>query len=173
MDPFSEQMLEYQKQIKRGVIQQAYRGLMSYLSSLRTYLAQNNPNYYVSSLYFGYMDMTYFSFTPPSLKKEKLKIAIVFLHESCRFETWLAANNKKVQTKYWQFFKALGWGKYPIVTTPQGEDAILTLTLIEKPDFSNLNGLTEKIEEKVLAFIADVEAILSEHKNKPLRGKQN
>jgi len=167
MDPFSEQILEYQKQIKKGVIQQAYRGLMSYLSSLRTCLAQNHPNYYVSNMYFGYMDMTYFSFTPPSLKKEKLKIAIVFLHESCRFEIWLAANNKQVQTKYWHYFKALGWGKYPIVTTPHGEDAILRLTITENPDFSNLDGLTKNIEEKALTFITDVEAILSEHKNKP------
>ena len=34
-------------------------------------------------------------------------------------------------------------------------------TLADRPDFSNLDALTRQIEEKTLAFTADVERFLS------------
>jgi len=54
-----------------------------------------------------------------------------------------------------------GWGKYPLVPAVQGEDEILVHTLADRPDFSNLDALTRQIEEKTLAFTADVERFLS------------
>lgn len=69
--------------------------------TLRTHFHKKYPDAFVSgSIYYGYMDMTYFSFTPKSLQQRKLKIAIVFVHESFRFEVWLAAYNKQVQQNY-------------------------------------------------------------------------
>ncbi len=91
---------------------------MEYIMDLRTYLKTKYPDYFVSgSIYYGYMDMTYFSFFPESLKQRNLKIAIVFIHETCRFEIWLAGYNKQVQAKYWKLFKESGWNKYQIVPT--------------------------------------------------------
>jgi hypothetical protein len=63
------------------------------------------------------MDMTYFSFFPKTLKDRNLKIAIVFLHESFRFEVWLVGFNKQVQQKYWKLFTDSDWNQYPIVST--------------------------------------------------------
>jgi hypothetical protein len=105
---------------------------MGYILNLRTYLKNKYPNYFVSgSIYFGYMDMTYFSFYPKSLGDKKLKIAIVFLHESMRFEAWLAGSNKQVQAEYWSLLKESGWDQYHLVPTTKGEDSILEHILVE------------------------------------------
>lgn len=99
MPTLNGHMGEYKKQLDKGRIQLAYRGLLEYILGLRLYFKEKYPDYFVSgSLYLGYMDMTYFSFTHPLLKQKGLKIAIVFLHEQLRFEVWLAAVNKQVQS---------------------------------------------------------------------------
>jgi hypothetical protein len=107
------------------------------------------------------MDMTYFSFTPKSIKHRKLKIAIVFIHETCRFEVWLGGYNKQVQTKYWKLFLEKGWNKYRIVSTTKGIDSIIEYVLVENPDFNDLDLLTKQIENGTSKFIKDVENYLS------------
>jgi len=162
MGSFNEYMLEYRKQVEKGDIQKAYKGLMEYIMSLRTYFAQKYPDHFVSgSIYYGYMDMTYFSFIPESLKQRKLKAAIVFVHETCRFEVWLAGVNKQVQAEYWKLLKESGWNKYPLVPTTKGVDSIIESILVDKPDFCDLESLTSQIESKTLKFIRDAEDFLS------------
>jgi len=163
MGSFSEYMKEYRKQMERGVIKEAYRGLMEYLMNLRLYFKNKYPNYFVGALYEGYMDMTYFSFSPQSLKDRKLRIAIVFIHNTVRFEVWLSGYNKVIQTKFWKLFKESNWDKYHIVPTTKGVDSILEYILVENPDFSDLDNLTEQIEKGTLKFVKDVENFLSEH----------
>jgi len=131
---------------------------------LRTYFKNKYPDYFVSgSIYYGYMDMTYFSFIPESLKHRKLKTAIVFVHDTFRFEVWLAGYNKQVQSKYWKLFKESGWNKYHIVSTTEGVDSIIEYILVDNPDFSDLDTLTKQIERATLKFIEDVESFLSKH----------
>ena len=162
--PFHESMKEYRKQIERGDIKEAYKGLMEYIMALRSCFANKYPDYYVSgSIYYGYMDMTYFSFFPESLKHRNLKVAIVFIHDTFRFEVWLAGYNKQVQTKYWKLFKESDWNKYRIPSTTKGVDSIIEYNLVENPDFSDLDTLTKQIESGTLKFINDVEDFLSEH----------
>ena len=162
MGSFHECMNEYRKQLEKGAIQQAYRGLMQYIMDLRTFFQNKYPDYVVSgSIYYGYMDMTYFAFSPPSLKDRKLKVAIVFVHEAFRFEVWLAAYNKVVQSEYWRLLKESGWGKYEVVSTTKGVDAIVEHTLVANPDFADLDALTRQIESGALEFIQEVESFLS------------
>lgn len=166
MESFSEHMHEYRKQLQKGAIQKAYRGLMEYIMNLRTHFQNKYPDYFVSgSIYYGYMEMTYFSLIPESLKQRKLKAAIVFLHEAFRFEVWLAAYNKQVQARYWKLLKDSGWDKYRIVPTTKGADSILEHVLVDNPDFSDLDALTQRIETQTLQFIQDVEGFLSTHKS--------
>lgn len=161
MESFPEYMHEYQKQMKNGAIQKAYKGLMEYIMDLRTYLKNKHPDYFVSgSIYYGYMDMTYFSFFPDPFKQRKLKIAIVFIHETCRFEVWLAGYNKQVQLKYWELLKKSDWNQHPIVTTTRGVDSIIESILVDRPDFSDLDTLTKQIETTSLKFIEDIESFL-------------
>ncbi len=161
MEAFHECMGEYRRQLQIGAVQKAYKGLMQYIMSLRTHLAAEHPDYFVSGLYYGYMDMTYFSFYPAALKDRSLKVAIVFLHEACRFEAWLAGYNKQIQSQYWNLFKQNGWDRYRLVPNPQGADSILEAVLVANPDFEQLEDLTEQIEKGTLRFIRDIESFLS------------
>jgi len=164
MKSFHEYMSEYRKQMQKGDIQEAYKRLMEYIMGLRLHLKNKYPDYFVSGcIYYGYMDMTYFSFFPESLKRKKLKIGIVFIHDTCRFEVWLFGYNKTVQTKYWKLIKESNWDKYTIPVTTKGADSIMEYILVDNPDFSNLDTLTKQIEKGTLKFIKDVENFLSKH----------
>jgi hypothetical protein len=166
MSSFQENMLEYRRQLEKGAIQAAYKGLMDYLLELKATLKNKHPDYFVSgSLYFGYMDMTYFSFYPASIKDRGLKIAIVFVHETFRFEVWLAGANKALQAQTWKLFKENDWRRYPLVPTTRGVDAIIEHVLVANPDFSDLNALTDQIERQTMKFIQEVEDFLAWHKD--------
>jgi hypothetical protein len=155
-------MEDYREQLQKGAIQVAYRGLMAYMMSLRTHFTKAYPEYRVSgSIYYGYMDMTYFSVVPDSFKQRKLKIAIVFLHEAFRFEAWLAANNKGVQSEYWKRFKESKWNKYHIVQPAKGVDSIVEHVLVEEPNFGDLDTLTNQCERETLKFTKDIESFIS------------
>lgn len=162
MKPFHEYMSEYKKQMEKGEIQEAYKGLMNYIMELRVYFEKKYPDYFVSgSVYYGFMDMTYFSIIPESFKRRKLKVAIVFIHDTCRFEVWLAGQNKQIQSKYWKMFKESDWNKYRIPSTTKGVDSIIEYSVVENPDFKDLDTLTQQIESGTLKFIQDVEEFLS------------
>src|SRR4030065_294651 len=117
MKSFNDNMHEYRDQLMKGSIQKAYKGLMDYMMDLRAYLNNKYPDHFVpGNIYFGYMDMTYFSFTSKALKDRNLKVAIVFIHETFRFEAWLAAVNKQVQGKYWKMIRESDWDRYHLVS---------------------------------------------------------
>lgn len=165
MESLNEFIVEYKKQLEKGAIQKAYRGLMEYIMGLRTHF-ENFPDYMVSgSVYHGYMDMTYFALFPESLKNLKLKIAIVFVYDSFRFEVWLSGCNKQVQLKYWKLFRESKWCKYRLVPAPDGADSIVEHILVNNPDFSDLDALTERIVSDTLKFIKDIESFLYNHQN--------
>ncbi|NLE52648.1 MAG: hypothetical protein GX613_14725 [Chloroflexi bacterium] len=161
MSALQDDMREYQMQLQKGAIQKAYQGLMDYMMRLKAHFKLTFPDYTVSgSLYFGYMDMTYFSVVPEPLKELDLKIAVVFLHEAFRFEAWLSGRNKQVLAQYWERVNATEWPNYRVVSPGKGIDSILEYVLVENPDFDDLDTLTKEIEDKTHAFIADVEALL-------------
>ena len=161
MSIFHEDVKEYKKQLEKGAIQRAYKGLMEYMLALRAHFEKQHPELTVpGGLYFGYMDMTYFALVPTALKERQLKIAIVFIHEGCRFEAWLSAVNKTVQGKYWKLIKESGWDKYHLVPELKGYDAVIDTVLVSDPDFSDLDALTKRIESETMKFIRDVEEFL-------------
>jgi hypothetical protein len=161
MVSFHESMIEYRNQLKKGIIQKAYQGLMEYFGSLKSYFKKKHPDYYVSSsIYYGYMDMTYFAVNPPLLKEKKLKIAIVFLHELFRFEVWLGGYNKSIQKKYWNLIKEEDWDNYNVPSSIEGVDSIIEYVLVENPDFRDLDSLTNKIENGTINFIEDIISFL-------------
>jgi len=165
MASLQESMNEYRKQLQEGDVQKAYRGLMEYIMNLRTRFEKNHPGCAVSGIYQGYMDMTYFAVVPPSLKARKLKIAVVFVYDTFRFEVWLSGANKQVQAQHWKRIKESGWDKYRLVPTTKGADSIIEHVLVDNPDFSDLAALAERIESGTLQFIADVERFLAERDN--------
>jgi hypothetical protein len=162
MELLQENLIELRKQLRKGQIQKAYQGLMQYMQGLKSHFMNTYPDYSVSgSMYYGYMDMTYFSIVPDFLKERDLKIAIVFVYESFRFEVWLSGRNKKVLMKYWKVITESGWDQYKIAPQGKWADSILEHVLVEDPDFSDLEKLTGQIDHGTSKFLDDIESFLS------------
>lgn len=160
LDSLNHERKEYQRQLSKGHIQKAYAGVMAFMSSLKSYLSDKYQDHFTSSLYYGYLDMTYFAFTPKHLKEKKLKVAIVFLHEPCRFDAWLAGANRKIQSKVIDQLKDQNIGDYQLSCVNPGVDSIIETVLVEQPDFDMLDILTSQIEKKTLNFIDDMTALV-------------
>lgn len=156
----NELIKNYNEALKDGNIQKAYRGIMTFMSGLKTYLEDQQPNFVTSALYFGYMDMTYFAFTSPELKNKKLKIAIVYLHEENCFEIWLGGANRSIQAQYHKSLRDKRLGKYQLAVLKPGVDAIIEHKIIEMPDFDHVDDLMKSIEMASLEFTKDMEIIL-------------
>lgn len=151
---------EYKDQLKKGDIQKAYRAIMDFMSALKIYLGSQNLEFFAGSIYFGYMDMTYFAFTPPELKARQLKVALVYLHEAGRFDVWLAAGNKRIKDEYIRCLEGRDIGKHRLSLAKPGIDSIIESTLITDPDFDEPKVLMEQIEIKVMSFIEDIHKVL-------------
>ena len=160
MESLDKLLQEYRHQLSKGQIQKAYKGIMTFMSSLKSDLEKSHPDHMIGGLYVGYMDMTYFAFTPPELKDNKVKIAIVYLHESGRFEAWLSGSNRKIQG---EIIKRLGEkdiGKYRLSKAIPGVDSIIEAVLVEDPNFDKRKELKLQIEKKTIKFINDIITIL-------------
>jgi hypothetical protein len=164
MQSMNSQIKAYREQLQKGTIQKAYRGIMAFMSVLHRHLGKENPTYSVSSLYAGYMDMTYIAVTPPLLKDLKLKIAIVYLHEEGTFEAWLAAANRSIQAEYMERLQAKDTKNYTLASASPGVDAILSATIIAQPDFDHPAILLQLISDAAATFTKDMIHILCEGK---------
>ncbi len=160
MGSLNHDIREYTDQLKKGHIQKAYKGILAFLSDLKASLERNHPHDSSSALYFGYMDMTYFAFTPAALKGLKLKIAIVYLHEDCEFELWLAGNNRQVQAETIARLGHVDLGRYTLSQASPGVDAILSVSVVKQPDFDHPEELKRLIETETMAFTKDMQALL-------------
>jgi hypothetical protein len=85
-----------------------------------------------------------------------LKIAVVFIYDTFKFEVWLAGSNKNVQKEYWGLFTEKSLEKYHIPSSIKGRDSIVENVIVENPDFGDLDILTQEIEEDTLRFMEDV-----------------
>ena len=156
-------MRVFKELVQHGEIITAYQGLMHYFRDLRTHFEKRYPDISVpGNIYYGYLDMTYFALMPESLKSRKLKIALVFVYETFRFEVWLSGANRKVQEEYWKRITKSGWKQYSLTDNPSRDDFILALILEEDPDFRNLEALTLRLEHKTMDFIGQVEGYITD-----------
>ena len=163
MKSFSDSVIEYKKQLEKGDIQIAYRGLLEYMMGLKNFFKNKYPYFSVpSSLYQGYMDMTYFALFPEDLKRRKLKIAIVLIHDKMKLEIWLSGINKQIQTKYWNILKSRDLNIYQLPKTLKGSDSIIEYVLTDNPDFNDPEALTRQIESETLKFIKDIKEIIND-----------
>ena len=162
MPALQEDIIELKRQLKKGSIRRAYRGLLMYMMDLRMLFRNKYESYEVSAIYQGYMDMTYFAIFPRSLKERDLKIAVVFNYEEFRFEAWLVGRNRKVQKQYWAVFRDSQCQGVRVVTPATGVDAIVECTLAEDFDFDDLDKLTSRIEDATIGFTNRIEEFLSE-----------
>src|SRR5690554_1517722 len=129
MDEVHRNIREYHLALKKGSIQKAYREILGFLTELKAYLKRKYPSHHVSGLYQGYMDMSYFSFTPEKLKEKNLKIALIYLHEENRFEAWLSGVNKASAADFLERVKNVDTKGYAMEASPEGVNYITTMVL--------------------------------------------
>lgn len=153
MKSLNELIRAYTSTVKQGDVPLAYRSILEFMGRLRSRFTKSG--YEVSGLYPGYMDMSYLAVNTSHLKEHGLKIAVVYLHVTGRFEIWLSARNRVLTEQYATTFQALSG-----FHDNQNRDAIIERTLTSAPNFDEPEQLAELIEREVEQFIQDVEATL-------------
>lgn len=151
------------EQLSAGSIQRAYVAILTYMQQLRVRFADTYGERWVSGIYQGSFDMTYFALFPESLKSRALKLAVVFDYESFQFEIWLVARNRKVQRQYWELFRDAAWSKYRLVDPAPGIDAIVEYDLEGGLNLDEPDVLNARIEGAALELLAGVEDFLGSH----------
>lgn len=160
MCSINDDIREYTERLKEGAIPRAYRGIVSFMSEFLRRMSASHPDHAVSTLYTGFMDMTYFAITPPDLKRLNLKVAVVYLHEENRFEVWLGGGNRKIQAEYIERLSGADIGSYTLSKVGPGIDSIIEKRLVEHPDFEYKEALIHRLENDVTAFIGDMIELL-------------
>ena len=144
----------YKKQLEKGDILIAYNELVKFVMKLRTdFIKSLSDQYSFAGILHGYMDYTYFYYSNDFLKSKKLKFGLVLNHLEMRFEVWLLGNTIPNQRKYWELLKTTKWNKGK---TEMPKYSILETTLMEDPDFNNLDLLTKQIETQMLKVSEEI-----------------
>jgi hypothetical protein len=163
-ETFAVLMGEFKDQLEKGQIILAYQGLTAFIRDLHSHFRDSYPAYQVpGNIYFGYLDMTYFSILTPALQRLALKVAVVFVYPTFQFEVWLSGRNRKVQENASLAIQEAGWKKFQLTPDPGKADSVLNQVLVADPDFGKLEILTERIDKGTVDFIQAVEGFLAEH----------
>jgi hypothetical protein len=160
----NKDIAEYRKQLQNSNLKAAYQSIMKYFDELRLHLKNKHPDYFISDVHYGLMDYTYLYFFPKSLQRQKLKVVLLFSHDTFKLEVLLAGYNRSAQVKYWRLFKENGFSKYNLAKSASEPDRFLDYTISDNCDFSTPDTLTELIESATLKFIDDIEAFLTKNK---------
>jgi hypothetical protein len=154
MEDLNKYVSVYKEQLEKGDILIAYNELVKFVMRLRTDFIKNlSDQYSFAGILHGYMDYTYFYYSNDYLKHKKLKLGLVLNHLEMRFEVWLLGNTIPNQKKYWELLKNTTWNKD---RTEMPKYSILETTLVENPDFNNLNALSEQIETNMIKVSVEI-----------------
>ncbi|PWC21065.1 hypothetical protein EH206_19455 [Brenneria nigrifluens DSM 30175 = ATCC 13028] len=138
----------YKVQLEQGDIQKAYQYLLRYVMHLKVYFTSSlTDKFSCGNVSPGYMDFTYFPFFDGYLRERKLRFGIVLNHKALRFELWLMGQNATVQKAYWSKLKNSQWNAE---RTEMPQYSVLETILVESPDFTDADLLTEMIKKEAL-----------------------
>ncbi|MDD3307835.1 MAG: hypothetical protein PHO29_12170 [Acetobacterium sp.] len=155
MKTLNERIAAYTQQLRLGEIQIAYKGILEFIGKLRAVFIKKYPHYDVSSIYQGYLDMSYFSLSTKPLKDKGLKIAIVYLHEKGSFEVWLSARNRDIARTHQSILDRLS-DEINVFHDKNNQDAIIEYVLTCTPDFEDQAQLINTIDHGVEKFVAAI-----------------
>jgi hypothetical protein len=148
MENLNKYVAIYKEQLEKGDILIVYNELVKFVMKLRTeFIKTLSDQYSFAGILHGYLDFTYFYYSNDYLKSKKLKFGLVLNHVEMKFEIWLLGNTIPIQKKYWELLKNTEWNKEKL---EMPKYSILEITLVENPNFNNLDKLTEQIEIKMI-----------------------
>ena len=147
---------DYTCHLQQREIQLAYKGILEFIGKLRADFVKKYPHYDTSSIYQGYMDMSYFSLSTKPLKDKGLKIAIVYLHEKGQFEVWLSARNRDIAKSYTSIVNSNISGDVSLFHDINNPDAIIECILTPTPNFEDQSSLIDTIDQGVGKFMGAI-----------------
>lgn len=137
----------YKEQLQKQDIQIAYIQLIKFISRLKIKFSKELAHKYsFNNIFQGYMDYSYFYYSNSYLKEKRLKLGLVLNHKNMTFEIWLLGNTKDIQKKYWNLLKNTKW----INNLEIPQYSIFEITIIENPNFNDLDLLSEEIKDKLI-----------------------
>lgn len=153
-DNLTQNIKAYQEVVyEKSPVVEAYFELIHFVRKLRTDFTKTTKTYKVGNVSEGYMDFTYFPIFNEELREKKLKYGIVLNHQLMQFELWLMAHNESGKAKYWNQLKKTPWNEEK---TEEMKYSVLEAVLEVKPDFSDLDRLSQTIINQCLL---EIEAI--------------
>ena len=150
---------DYCHAVEDGRLPRAYRGILASLTLFQTTWKSAHPADTVGALYQGYMDMSFVAFAPAALAEKRLKISLVFLHDTGTFSLWLAAGNRDIQKRVSEALRSLPLGTYSLSTLEPGVDAIIAYDLPKPYPFDEPEKLNHALLSAAEAFTRDMIAL--------------
>ena len=152
----TQDVAAYCNAVSNGTLPRAYRGILSVLTSFKSAWEVAHPQDNVGALYQGYMDMSFVAVAPAAFGARRLKISLVFLHDSGTFSLWLAAGNRDIQKRVSEALRSLPLGNYSLSTLEPGVDAIIAYDLPKPYTFDDPQTLNAALAAAAEAFARDM-----------------
>ncbi|MGE4455032.1 MAG: class I SAM-dependent methyltransferase [Sphaerochaeta sp.] len=151
---------QYTRVVSQQHIDEAYRMILTFLHSLQQRLATKYPEGKVSTIYQGYLAMSYVAVITPQLQAHNLKLALVYIHAKGCFQAWLSAKNRTVQREYHQYFRSRLLPSCSLVEQGPGVDAILQWNLLDAPNFDDQETMVYSLLEATDLILQEIHAAL-------------
>lgn len=144
----------YKQQLNESDIASTYAFLIKFVMKVKaSYGDFSQHDFTIGNVSPGYMDFTYFPFYNASLHQQKLRFGIVLNHKQMRFELWLMGQNAAVQKEYWTRLKTTKWNEKRVAMPKY---SVLEATILDQPDFSDLEQLVLQIAEKADIAVTEI-----------------
>lgn len=150
---FNSNYLEtYKNLLETTELQLGYQEFIKLFRFLRVGLEKELPDYSFSgNIAENNMDFAYFQLTDPELKAKGIKIQLVFVHKTFRFEVWASGHNRKIQTYYYNRLKDQPL-KYVLNDNPQRVDYIIKQE-IDNIELQSGEYVISKIKPVILEMV--------------------
>ncbi len=159
--PLSDCVESYSALVAQGEIARAYRAILAVLTRFKSSWETAHPADNVGALYQGYLDMSFVSVAPAAFTGKRLKISLVFLHESGLFSLWLIAGNREIQKAVSESLKSIPLGEYVRNPLAPGVDAIIAHDLPKPYAFDDPATLNAMLLKAAETFTADMIAMIA------------
>ncbi len=160
MKSLNQLICGYTDLLKRGELQLAYKGILEFMGKLRADFIKKYPQFDVSGIYQGYMDMSYFALSTKLFKDKGLKIAVVYLHDKGSFEVWLSARNREISKSLESLVGSIILDGFTVFHDDTNLDAVIECKLTASPDFDKQAELINIIELGVEKFVTAVQGAI-------------
>lgn len=152
----SEYLETYKSLLATTELQLGYQEFIKLFRFLRIELEKELPDFSFSgNIVENNMDFAYFQLTDKDLREKGVKIQVVFVHKSFRFEVWVSGYNRKIQCSYYNKLKNQHL-KYYLNDNPERIDYIFKAEIENNIELHSGDIVISKIKPVVLEMITFV-----------------